>query len=101
MYKYIYVRIFIYVYKYIYVHPSSFIYVNININVYVYIYIYIYVHIYIYIDGPMQIDFLAWILELAIREMPPDCDKYLIFVHLENFSLMNNPSMTTVREVQK
>jgi len=52
-------------------------------------------------DGPMQIDFLAWILELAIREMPADCDKYLIFVHLENFTLMNNPSMATVRETLK
>jgi hypothetical protein len=42
--------------------------------------------------------FLAWSLELAIRDMPPFVDKYVVFMHLENFSLWNNPSFSATTE---
>lgn len=48
-----------------------------------------------------QMVFTAWCLEMAIREMPEHTDKYLIFIHLENFSLFNNPTMSAQRETIK
>jgi hypothetical protein len=41
--------------------------------------------------------FLAWNLEFAIRQMK-STDKYVIFVHLTNFSFFNCPSWKSTRE---
>jgi hypothetical protein len=35
--------------------------------------------------------FLAWNLEFSIKMMPKNVDKFLIFMHLENFSFFNMP----------
>lgn len=45
-----------------------------------------------------QMRFLAWSLELAIRLMPPEVDKYCIFIHLETFSFFNMPPFQSTRE---
>ena len=42
--------------------------------------------------------FLGWVLDLACREMPICCDKYVIFIHLEHFSLLNNPTLSETKE---
>lgn len=49
-------------------------------------------------DSEGQLNFLAWNLETAISFMPKQIDKYVVFMHLENFSLFNCPSMKTTRE---
>lgn len=49
-------------------------------------------------DHDDQINFLAWNLEFAIHEMSKEVDKYVIFMHLNNFSLFNCPAMATTRE---
>lgn len=47
------------------------------------------------VDG--QMTGLAWILESAIKLNRPNTDKYLIFIHLTNFSIWNAPVLS-VRE---
>jgi hypothetical protein len=49
-------------------------------------------------DG--QMEFLAWNLEYAIKAMKSknETDKYLVFMHLNNFSFFNMPSIATTRE---
>lgn len=49
-----------------------------------------------HIDDHMT--FLAWNLEFAIKLMPPTVDKYLVFMHLENFSFWNTPPFASTRE---
>ena len=51
------------------------------------------------VDSEGQLYFLAWNLETAIKFMPKHTDKYVVFMHLENFSLFNCPNMKTTREV--
>jgi len=46
-----------------------------------------------------QMEFLAWSLEFAIRLMPPAIsDKYVVFMHLNNFSIFNCPPLKATRE---
>jgi hypothetical protein len=45
-----------------------------------------------------QMSFLAWNLELAIKFMPPDIDKYVILMNLSNFSFFNIPPMKVTTE---
>ena len=40
-------------------------------------------------DG--QLNYLAWNLEMAIHTSPPHVDKYVVFMHLERFSVLNSP----------
>jgi hypothetical protein len=47
-------------------------------------------------DG--QLNFLAWNLEMAIHTMPQSVDKYVIFMHLKNFSIFNSPPAQTTKE---
>lgn len=47
-------------------------------------------------DG--QLNFLAWNLELAIHTMPDHVDKYVVFMHLKNFSIFNSPPLQTTKE---
>ena len=42
-------------------------------------------------DSDGQLTFLAWNLEMAIHTLPPHVDKYVVFMHLENFSVLNCP----------
>lgn len=45
-----------------------------------------------------QMLFLAWCLEFAIRDMPAHTDKYVVFMHLGNFSFFNNPPFAATKE---
>ena len=45
-----------------------------------------------------QMNFLAWNLEFATQLMPKGVDKYLVFVHLKNFSLFTVPPFAATRE---
>lgn len=46
-----------------------------------------------------HMEFLAWNLEFATRLMKPAAvDKYLIFIHLKNFSIFNTPPWSSTRE---
>lgn len=45
-----------------------------------------------------HMNFLAWNLEFAIKQMPPTVDKYCVFMHLENFSFFNIPPFASTRE---
>lgn len=45
-----------------------------------------------------HMNFLAWNLEFAIKQMPPTVDKYTVFIHLENFSFFNIPPFASTRE---
>lgn len=45
-----------------------------------------------------QMTFLAWNLELATRLNQPYADKYLVFMHLNNFSIFNNPPFRATKE---
>jgi hypothetical protein len=45
-----------------------------------------------------QMTFLAWNLEYAIKRMPPHVDKYLVFMHLTNFSFFNTPPLSATKE---
>ncbi|RYH02928.1 hypothetical protein EON65_47550 [archaeon] len=45
-----------------------------------------------------HMNFLAFNLEFAIKTMTPDVDKYLVFMHLENFSFFNMPPFASTRE---
>lgn len=48
-------------------------------------------------NGHMQ--FLAWNLEFATRLCKPQVvDKYLVFIHLNNFTLFNSPPLSSTRE---
>ena len=47
-------------------------------------------------DG--QLNYLAWNLEMAIHTLPPHVDKYVVFMHLENFSVLNSPPYHTTKE---
>lgn len=49
-------------------------------------------------DTDGQLNFLAWNLESAIRLMPSKVDKYVVFMHLEHFSLFNSPNMKATKE---
>ena len=49
-------------------------------------------------DSDGQLTFLAWNLEMAIHTLPPHVDKYVVFMHLENFSVLNCPPYQTTRE---
>ena len=49
-------------------------------------------------DSDGQLTFLAWNLEMAIHTLPPHVDKYVVFMHLENFSVLNSPPYQTTRE---
>lgn len=46
-------------------------------------------------DG--HIVFLAWNLELGCRSMNSSVDKYVILINLQQFSLMNNPTLQTTK----
>ena len=48
------------------------------------------------IDNQMR--FLAWSLEFAIRDMPTHTDKYVIFMHLNRFSMFNSPPLKSTME---
>ena len=44
-------------------------------------------------------DYLAFSLELAIRSSPPGLvDKYVVFMHMDTFSIFNNPPMSATKE---
>jgi hypothetical protein len=45
-----------------------------------------------------QMRFLVFNFSLAERLMKPGVDKYVVFIHLENFSFMNMPPMATTLE---
>ena len=46
-----------------------------------------------------QMDYLAFSLELAIRSSPPGLvDKYVVFMHMDTFSIFNNPPMSATKE---
>ncbi len=45
-----------------------------------------------------QMIFLAWNLEFAIKLMKPQVDKYLVFMHLGNFSFFNTPPLASTKE---
>eukprot|EP01034_Spumella_vulgaris_P023948 gene23948-30232_t len=45
-----------------------------------------------------QMTFLAWNLEFAIKMMKPNVDKYLVFMHLSNFSFFNTPPLASTKE---
>jgi hypothetical protein len=45
-----------------------------------------------------QMTFLAWNLEYAIKRMPSHVDKYLVFMHLTNFSFFNTPPLSSTKE---
>jgi hypothetical protein len=45
-----------------------------------------------------HMNFLAWNLEFAIKLMPSRVDKYVVFIHLENFSFFNMPPFGESRE---
>ena len=45
-----------------------------------------------------QLTFLAWNLDYACRLMTPVTDKYVVFMHLEVFSIFNCPNMTAIKE---
>mmetsp|Transcript_15639 Transcript_15639/g.26066 ORF Transcript_15639/g.26066 Transcript_15639/m.26066 type:complete len:281 (-) Transcript_15639:801-1643(-) len=47
-------------------------------------------------DSHMRL--LSWYLEYSIRQMPPNIDKYCVFMHMEGFSLFNAPSFAETRE---
>lgn len=49
-------------------------------------------------DADGQLNFLAWNLELAIHTMPDHVDKYVVFMHLGNFSIFNSPPLQTTKE---
>ena len=42
--------------------------------------------------------FLAWNLDFAIRQMSKEVDKYVVFMHLGNFSFFNCPPFPSVKE---
>ena len=42
--------------------------------------------------------FLSWNLEFATKLMPSHADKYVVFMHLANFSIWNVPPMASVTE---
>ena len=42
--------------------------------------------------------FLSWNLEFATRLMAPNIDKYVVFMHLYNFSMWNVPPMASTTE---
>ena len=49
-----------------------------------------------------QMKFLAWSLNFAVREMEGGpCDKYVIFMHLTNFSIFKTPSWEATTETAK
>ena len=45
-----------------------------------------------------QMTFLAWNLETAAKLMKSEVDKYVVFMHLENFSFFNMPPISSTRE---
>jgi hypothetical protein len=45
-----------------------------------------------------QMLFLGWYLELAAKFMNDNADKYLVFIHLEHFSIFNAPPFSACRE---
>lgn len=45
-----------------------------------------------------QMTFLAWNLEFATKLSKPGVDKYLVFMHMEKFSLFNMPGFSSTRE---
>eukprot|EP01038_Epipyxis_sp_PR26KG_P012344 gene12344-16555_t len=45
-----------------------------------------------------QMSFLGWNLELAVQMMSSSIDKYLVFIHLNNFSLFNSPPLKSTTE---
>ena len=49
-------------------------------------------------DIDEQMRFLAWNMERATRAMGDGVHKYLVFIHLENFSIWNAPPMRCTRE---
>eukprot|EP00292_Cryptomonas_paramecium_P011547 CAMPEP_0113717492 /NCGR_PEP_ID=MMETSP0038_2-20120614/34566_1 /TAXON_ID=2898 /ORGANISM="Cryptomonas paramecium" /LENGTH=311 /DNA_ID=CAMNT_0000645313 /DNA_START=83 /DNA_END=1015 /DNA_ORIENTATION=+ /assembly_acc=CAM_ASM_000170 len=49
-------------------------------------------------DSEGRMLLLAWNLEFACKMMPTGVDKFVAFVHLEKFSLMNTPSLRETRD---
>ena len=49
-------------------------------------------------DADAHMMLMAWSLELATREMSLDCDKYVVYINLENFSIFNSPPITETVE---
>mmetsp|Transcript_38871 Transcript_38871/g.91509 ORF Transcript_38871/g.91509 Transcript_38871/m.91509 type:complete len:454 (+) Transcript_38871:124-1485(+) len=49
-------------------------------------------------DVGIQMRCLAFVLEHALRIMEPPVEKYAVFIHLSNFSILNNPPMASTRE---
>lgn len=45
-----------------------------------------------------QMLFLAWCLEFAIKDMPEHTDKYVVFMHLRDFSFFNTPPFASTKE---
>eukprot|EP00759_Apiculatamorpha_spiralis_P054303 PhF_6_TR6903/c0_g1_i1/m.10024 len=45
-----------------------------------------------------QMKLLAWNLDFAVRQMPPHIDKFVVFVHLTNFSFLNTPPMSATKQ---
>ena len=45
-----------------------------------------------------NLDLLAFTLELAVQTLPPGRDKYVVFIHLGNFSFFNMPDLQTTKE---
>lgn len=48
-----------------------------------------------------QMTFLAWNMEFAIMNLPPNVDKYLVFVNLSNWSFFNQPPFSAARETMQ
>lgn len=49
-------------------------------------------------DSDAHMKLLAWTLEFSTKMMKPVADKYVVFVHLTNFSLFNCPPLVETRE---
>lgn len=49
-------------------------------------------------DADANMRFLAFNLEHALRRAKPPVEKYVIFMHLSDFSLSNNPSWSVTKE---
>jgi len=45
-----------------------------------------------------NLDLLAFSLELATKALPEGRDKYVVFMHLDQFSFLNCPDMSTTKE---
>jgi hypothetical protein len=50
------------------------------------------------VDEDGRLSFVAWYMEYACRLMDSDVDKFVTFIHFENFSIFGGPSMRALQE---